>query len=269
MKRYALILGASSGFGRASAIELAKEGFGIYGVHLDRSSTMPLVGELINELTELGAEPVFYNVNAADADRRSEIIADIVARNNGQACIGVLLHSLAFGSLQQLVPVNEGDKPVTQKQLEMTLDVMANSLVYWTQDLLKASLFCENSRIFGLTSAGSRRVLPMYGAVSAAKTAMESYCRQLAMELAPLKITANAICAGVTATPALSKIPGNDIIIANAMMRNPNHRLTTPEDVAKFIRLLSKPESSWVNGDVIRVDGGEDAIDLTWWKPNS
>jgi len=109
----------------------------------------------------------------------------------------------------------------------------------------------------------------MYGAVSAAKAAMEAYCRQLAMELAPLKITANAICAGVTDTPALKKIPGNDIIIGNAMMRNPNHRLTTPDDVAKFIRLLSKPESLWVNGDVIRVDGGEDAIDLTWWKPNS
>lgn len=268
MKRYALILGASSGFGRAAALELAKEGYGIYGVHLDRSAAMPQVEELIAELTQMGAEPVFYNVNAADSERRKEIVQDISQRNNGNQCIGVLLHSLAFGSLQQLVYVNEGDKPVTQKQLEMTLDVMANSLIYWTQDVLNASLFCENSRIFGLTSAGSRRVLPMYGAVSAAKAAMESYCRQLAMELAPLKITANAICAGVTDTPALKKIPGNDIIIGNAMMRNPNHRLTTPEDVAKFIRLLSKPEAMWVNGDVIRVDGGEDAIDLTWWKPN-
>lgn len=269
MKRYALILGCSSGFGRAAALELAKEGFGIYGVHLDRSATMPVVEELKAELTALGAEPVFYNVNAADAERRAEIVNDIAERHNGSAAIGVLVHSLAFGSLQPLVFIQEGDKPVTQKQLEMTLDVMANSLVYWTQDLVSKGLFFEHSRIFGLTSAGSRRALPMYGAVSAAKAAMEAYCRQLAMELAPLKITANAICAGVTDTPALKKIPGNDIIIGNAMMRNPYHRLTTPDDVAKFIRLLSKPESSWVNGDVIRVDGGEDAIDLTWWKPNT
>jgi NAD(P)-dependent dehydrogenase (short-subunit alcohol dehydrogenase family) len=107
----------------------------------------------------------------------------------------------------------------------------------------------------------------MYGAVSAAKAAMESYMRQFALELAPMEITANSIRAGVTNTPALSKIPGNTIIMKNAFIRNPYHKLTTPEDIANVITLLIKPESKWINGTILGVDGGEDSVDITWYQP--
>ena len=63
-----------------------------------------------------------------------------------------------------------------------------------------------------MTSAGGTRVLPFYGAVSAAKAALESHVRQLALELAPRGVTVNAIRAGVTDTPALRKIPGSDVL---------------------------------------------------------
>jgi enoyl-[acyl-carrier-protein] reductase (NADH) len=117
-----------------------------------------------------------------------------------------------------------------------------------------------------MTSGGGSRVLPMYGGVSAAKAALESYIRQLALELAPWGITANAILAGVTDTAALRKIPGNDVLMDNATMRNPSHRLTTPDDVAKIITLLTHENANWINGDVIRADGGENSVDVTWWK---
>jgi enoyl-[acyl-carrier-protein] reductase (NADH) len=85
----------------------------------------------------------------------------------------------------------------------------------------------ENARIYAMTSSGSTRVIPSYGAVSAAKSALESHIRQLAFELAPKGITANAIRAGVTDTPALRKIPGNDQLIEAATKRTPAGRLTT------------------------------------------
>ena len=97
---------------------------------------------------------------------------------------------------------------VVKAQMDMTLDVMAHSLVYWTQDVVGRGLMGEGGRIFAMTSAGGTRVLPYYGPVSAAKAALESHIRQLAAELAPRGITANAIRAGVTDTPALQKIPG-------------------------------------------------------------
>jgi NAD(P)-dependent dehydrogenase (short-subunit alcohol dehydrogenase family) len=104
------------------------------------------------------------------------------------------------------------------------------------------------------------RVVPNYGAVSAAKAALESHIRQLAYELAPRGITANSIMAGVTDTPALRKIPGNERLVEGALARNPSGRLTTPQDVARFIALLAKPGAGadWLTGNVLRVDGGEE-----------
>lgn len=268
MEKYALILGASSGFGKATALALAKKGFHIIGVHLDRAVGMAQVEELKNELANLGVRSLFFNVNAADADRRAEVIEGIKQEFSGDESkkIFVMLHSLAFGSLKNFI-ADKREDTLNQKQIEMTMDVMANSLIYWTQDVHFAGLFGAGARVLSLTSAGSNRNLPTYGAVSAAKAALESYTRQLALEMAPYNVTVNTIRAGVTDTPALRKIPGNDLLVNNARMRNPFHTLTTPEHVADVITMLTMDESKWINGHVLGVDGGEDAIDITWWKP--
>ena len=91
-----------------------------------------------------------------------------------------------------------------------------------------------------------------------AKAALESACRQLALELAPHGIAANAIQAGVTDTPALRKIPGNEQMIKNAESVNPHGRLTTPEDIGDAVALIGLSENSWITGNTIRTDGGED-----------
>jgi NAD(P)-dependent dehydrogenase (short-subunit alcohol dehydrogenase family) len=82
----------------------------------------------------------------------------------------------------------------------------------------------------------------------------------LAVELSEFGIATNAIQAGVTDTPALRKIPGNEEMIEKALSRNPGKRLTVPDDVAKFIGLLGLSEEYWLTGNTIRVDGGEDII---------
>jgi NAD(P)-dependent dehydrogenase (short-subunit alcohol dehydrogenase family) len=96
--------------------------------------------------------------------------------------------------------------------------------------------------------------------VSAAKAALEAHVRQLAVELAPRAITVNAIRAGVTATRAAQKIPGYESLEHGARRRNPSGRLTTPEDVARAIVVLTHPDTAWVTGNVIGVDGGEDVV---------
>lgn len=75
-------------------------------------------------------------------------------------------------------------------------------------------------------------------------------------ELAPAGITANAILAGVTDTPALRKIPGFDELVKIARQRNPHKRLTTPEDVARCITALCH----WMTGNTVHVDGGENVV---------
>ena len=258
-KDWALILGASSGFGGAAAVEFAKTGFNIFGVHLDRKGTMPMVEEVIQKIQATGQQAVFFNINAADEEKRREALDKMKTEMGADSTVRLLMHSLAFGSLKLYVAAEAADE-VDKAKMEMTLDVMANSLVYWTQDLMRRKMMQHGGRIFAMTSSGGARVWPNYGPVSAAKAALESHIRQLALELAPQGITANSIRAGVTDTPALRKIPGNDKMVAVAQERNPSGRLTTPEDVAKFMALMTDARAQWVTGNVIGVDGGEDIV---------
>jgi enoyl-[acyl-carrier protein] reductase III len=266
---WALVLGASSGFGGATAIELARAGMNIFGVHLDRQATMPSVQQVIRDIKHTGREAVFYNINAADAIKRSETLDEIKERFGSHgSTVRVLIHSLAFGTLKPFISRNS-EESVNQAQMEMTIDVMANSLVYWTQGLFWRNLIKRGGRIFAMTSSGGHSTLPYYGAVSAAKAALESHIRQLANELGSFGITANAIMAGVTDTPALRKIPGAVDMLRIAKAKNPGGRLTTPEDIAKMIVLLTEENAGWVNGNVIGVDGGEDIVSYVGQKGTS
>lgn len=262
LQGWALILGASSGFGGAAAVTLAKAGMHIFGVHMDRKSTMSNVDRITAEIRQAGREAVFFNANASDADKRREVLDQaekILAERRETSSVKVLLHSLAFGSLKPFLAPSPKDA-LTQAQMDMTLDVMAHSLVYWVQELVTRKLMVRGGRVYAMTSSGGTRVWADYGAVSAAKAALESHIRQLAMELAPLGVTINAIRAGVTDTPALRKIPGNRGILETALQGNPSGRLTTPEDVAAALVALSRPETYWMTGNVIGVDGGEDIV---------
>lgn len=255
-RKWALILGASSGFGEASALAFAEAGYDVFGVHLDRRAGIAHVEEIRERIAGLGREAHFFNVNAADPEKRSEVVAAMTERT-GDAPLRVLLHSLAFGTLKPFV-APEAKDAMNRAQMDMTLDVMAHSLVYWTQDCHRAGLLRRGSKIYAMTSAGDRVAWKAYGAVSAAKCALESHVRQLAVELAPEGITANAIKAGVTDTPALRKIPGNEALVEGAQARNPAGRLTTPQDVARCLVALSAPGTEWMTGNVLQVDGGED-----------
>ncbi|HTX37598.1 MAG TPA: SDR family oxidoreductase [Bryobacteraceae bacterium] len=255
---WALILGASSGFGEATALELARAGMNIFGVHLDRREKLPRVAAIEEKIRAAGRESQFFNGNASDDEMRQDIVEQIQRRLTGEpGVLRVLMHSLAWGSLK---PLAGAEQVISRKQLEITADTMGHSLVYWVQDCLRAGLFDWGGRIFAMTSAGGTRAIPNYGPVSAAKAILEAHIRQLALELAPAGITANAILAGVADTPALRQIPDWEKIAEVARQRNPHRRLTVPEDVARAIAALCHPATYWMTGNVIHVDGGESIV---------
>jgi NAD(P)-dependent dehydrogenase (short-subunit alcohol dehydrogenase family) len=259
---WALVLGASSGFGEATARELARRGLHVCGVHLDRRAGLAHVEEITAAIRAAGREALFFNTNAADHDKRRRVLDALAARlaeEEGGGTVRVLLHSLAFGSLTPLIGGDPG-KWATPAQLEMTLNVMAHSLVYWVQDALSRRLLGPGSRVLAMTSAGATRVLPGYGAVSAAKAALEAHVRQLAVELGGTGITVNALRAGVTDTPAFRKIPGADWMVEQVAKRNPSGRMTETTDVARVVGLLAGDEAQWITGTVIEVNGGEDLV---------
>jgi len=154
-------------------------------------------------------------------------------------------------------PTYSGDRFIDEEDMARTVHSMGTSLLGWTQRLHARGMFASDARVFGLTSEGNAVAWKGYAAVAAAKVALESVSRSIAVEMAHLGIRSNVIQAGVTDTPALRMIPGSGHLKAHGRIRNPFGRLTTPKDVANVIFLLSLPEAAWINGEVIRVDGGE------------
>ena len=252
MKNWAVILGASSGIGASCAESLAEKGLNIYGLYLRKKQSD--IDILKNKLEQYGVEVIFKKANAANLDNIIDCVDELSQRKNLK--IKMLIHSVAFGTLKNMI--SKDNNHLNKKQIDMTLDVMCNSLIYWSQEIFKKKLFIEGSHIIAMTSAGGRKNWGSYGAVSLAKAGLESACRQLSVELAPYNIAVNALQAGVTNTAALRKIPDADKMIKKSIANNPHKRLTTPSDVSKVISLFADYNSSWMTGNIIRVDGGED-----------
>ena len=253
MSDWAVILGASSGIGAACAKELASKGMNIFGVYLRKPKDH--IKSLSAELESYGVKVIFKKMSATNEEKRKAAIDELKSIEGIR--VKVFVHSLAFGSLK---PVFDSDSKDTlsQKNIEMTLDVMANSLIYWAQGLYQGGLLKKGSQIFAMTSSGGHRQWKAYGAVSMAKAGLESASRQLAFELSPFGIASNTIQAGVTDTPALRKIPNNELMIEKSLSVNPGGRLTLPEDIAHVVSMMGCSEESWLTGNNIRVDGGED-----------
>jgi NAD(P)-dependent dehydrogenase (short-subunit alcohol dehydrogenase family) len=260
---WALVLGASSGFGAAAAKAWARAGFGIVGVHLDLRGSIATANAVREEIAGIGVPIVFHNVNAADDEKRAAVISATTAifderrAEGADPMVAAVLHSLAFGATLDYITDDPARKELSRKQMEMTADVMAHSLLYWTRDLYHADLLQRGSRVYAMPSEGAALAVPTYGAVSVAKAALEAHVRQLALELAPAGITVNAIRAGVTDTPALRRIPGWEYLVKAASARNPHRRMGRPEDVADALVALATPLTHWMTGNVIGVDGGE------------
>lgn len=154
-------------------------------------------------------------------------------------------------------PAYNPEAMLGEEDMAQTIYNMGTSLLSWVQDLHARGMFASDARVLGLTSEGNTIAWRGYAAVSAAKTALEAVARTIAVEFAPFGVRANILQPGVTDTPALNLIPGSAHMKANARMRNPFGRLTTPEDVANVVSLMAMDEAAWINGALIRIDGGE------------
>lgn len=250
---WALILGGSSGLGLATAKKLAKEGFHILIVHRDMKSDFETIQKDFEVIT---AKSILhsFNLDATNPTKRNELIQEI-KKSIGTDKIKVLVHSIAKGNLKPMQ--GESDKILSNQDFHLTIDAMAISLYDWVDTLVTEKLFTEDTRVIAFTSEGNSKAWRNYAAVSAAKAALEAITRNIALEFAQVGIKANCIQAGVTDTRSLQMIPNSDILKKEALKRNPNNRLTTPEDIANAVYLLTSEEAKWITGTVLKVDGGE------------
>lgn len=253
--KWALILGGSNGLGLATAKKLGQHGYHILIVHRDRRSETEAIELEFEEIRTSGVQVRTFNADALNPDKQKDLIqemAQVLPENNK---IAVMVHSIAKGSLKPMY--SETESILSAQDFKITFDAMALSLYDWTIALVEAQLFAKDTRIISFTSEGNIKAMPNYGAVSVAKVALEALTRNIALEFAPIGIKANCIQAGITLTKSFRMIPGQEKIMEHALSRNPNNRLTTPEDVANAVYLLTLDEAKWITGTVIKVDGGE------------
>nr|WP_109301327.1 SDR family oxidoreductase [Aquimarina sp. AU474] len=252
-KQWALILGGSSGLGLATAKKLAMHGMNIIIVHRNLKSELVQIEEDFKALRQLNIKFYSFNTDLLKPEKRKEVVGEIKNILNDEK-IKVLVHSIAKGNLK---PMNDAEHVLKNDDFHLTIDAMAISLYDWVTSCFNAKLFAVDTRVLSFTSEGNTKAWKNYAAVSAAKVALEAITRNIAMEFAKYGIRANCLQPGAVDTKSLRMIPGYEKIIDHSIERNPFNRITTPEDVADVVYLLSTPEAAWINGCVIPVNGGE------------
>lgn len=250
---YALILGGSQGLGYASALKLARNGWNLIIIHRDRRSALPDIEAKFKTIKQCGVDLKTFNIDATNSEKRKEFMHQLIKLLGDSGQIKLLLHSIAKGNLKAMT----GDSPLNQTDLQITANAMAYSFYDWSKDILESGYFAKHAKLLAFTSEGNQRVWKHYAAVSVAKTSLETLMKYMATEFAEFDITANCIQAGMVETQSFQMIPGHEQLKSAAIKRNPFKRLTTAEDVANVVYLLSLEESNWINGSIIKADGGE------------
>ena len=252
---WAIILGGSSGLGLATAKKLAKHGLNICIIYRNSRSQMEEIQQEFDIIKNENVDCFSFNIDAVNPEKRKNTVQEIKKKIGEKGKVKTLVHSIAKGNLKPMV---DEQNPVLQNDdFQITINAMAISLYDWFKALFNENLFANDARIISFTSEGNTKAWKNYAAVSAAKTTLEAITRNIALEFTKFGIKANCIQAGVTDTQSLQLIPGSEILKENSIKRNPNDRLTTPEDVANVVYLLCKDEAKWINGTILKVDGGE------------
>ena len=254
MKKWALILGGSSGLGLATAKKLGKEGFNLLILHRDPRNMQPEITQGFEEIAAYKHQLFTKNINVLDAAKIPELLLELTEFMKGGQ-ISLLVHSISRGNLKPMFSSNA--PTLNLDDLALTAHAMAFSLYEWVRQLIKAKLFSKEASVVSFTSEGSNRAWSHYAAVSVAKASLEALTRSIAKEFAPIGLRCNCLQAGVTDTRSLRMIPGSEELKKLALARNPLGRLTLPEDVANVVYLLTLPDARWINGAIIPVDGGE------------
>lgn len=252
---WALILGGSSGLGLGTAKILASQGMNLCIVHRDRKKNIPIIHQEFERFRENGISVISFNKDALKEESRIEVLKTLSQTMGTSGELRVFVHSIAKGNLKPMHAEHESS--LEHEDFQITISAMAISLYDWTKDIIKKNLFSKSARVVSFTSEGNSKAWPYYAAVSAAKATLEAITRNMAVEFAELGISSNCIQAGVVKTPSLKAIPGNEKFSKISLKKNPFKRLTTADDVGNVVYLLCKDEAAWINGTVIKVDGGE------------
>ncbi len=243
----AVITGSGRGIGRAIALELAGHGVNV-AVNYLRHRTQ--AEETVAEIEAKGVRAILVKAHVGEVEGVQRLV-ETAAEAFGS--VDIFVGNAASGVL----------KPVAEQQLkgwEWTININARSILFGAQAAARYMMQRGWGRVIGISSFGSRRVLPEYSMVGVSKAAIEALIRYLAVEYAPYGIVCNTVSPGVVETEALSFFPSKEAILSEGLRRTPAGRFVTPEEVAKLVAWLCTDDSRMIIGQTIVMDGGYELL---------
>jgi 3-oxoacyl-[acyl-carrier protein] reductase len=236
----ALVTGGSKGIGREISLRLAQDGFNVI---VNYASHQGSAEETVNMIRERGGKAVAIQADIADEADVSRLFSETTALN-GQ--LDVVVHSAGVMSMVKIAPEGLTDfDQIIRTNLRGAFLVLAHA----------ARTVTEEGRIIALSTSVIAKSFPAYGPYIASKAGVEGLVKVLANELRGRRITVNAVAPGPTGTDLFYHGKSEEQIEAIAKLA-PMERIGSPEEIAGVVAMLAGPDGSWVNAQVVRVNGG-------------
>jgi 3-oxoacyl-[acyl-carrier protein] reductase len=235
-----IVTGASRGIGRAVAIRLAMDGL---AVAVNYAGNATKAEEVVTEIKSHGGQAIAVQANVANGAEVEHLFKETIDIFGG---INVVVNC---AGIMPLSPIAEGDLELFDKVISTNL---RGTFVVLGQ---AARTVSSGGRIIVFSSSVIAMAFPTYGPYIASKAGVEGLVRVLANEIRGRNITVNAVAPGPVATE-LFLTGKSEAQIDQLRKLSPLERLGQPEDIANVVSFLSGPDGGWINGQILRSNGG-------------
>ncbi|KAK7407839.1 hypothetical protein QQX98_010010 [Neonectria punicea] len=253
--RTVIVTGAARGIGQAIALRLAKDGYDICinDIEVNKAG----IDQTVSDIQKLGRKAYGH---VADVSNLSEVEKMIEASVRELGPLNTMIANAGIAQVKALLEVTEDD---LRRMFEVNVYGAFNCYSAAAKQMIKQG---TGGKILGAASITAMKAFPMLSHYSATKFAVRGFTQAFAMELAPHQITVNAYAPGIVGTAmwdlideGLAKVHGakkGDMIKKHSDDMIALGRTSVPEDVAKVVSFLSGPDSDYMTGQTVVVDGG-------------
>jgi 3-oxoacyl-[acyl-carrier protein] reductase len=239
-KKVAIVTGASRGIGAAIARRLAEDGFAVV---VNYGGSASAAAKLVGEIESAGGQAVALQADVSDPKAVQHLFDAAETTFGG---VDVLVNN---AGIMKLARFAEADDATFDQTVAINLKGVFNGLREAARRLR------DSGRIVNFSSSVVGLYQPAYGVYAATKAAVEAMTHILAKELGPRGITVNAVAPGPVATELFLE-DKDEATIESVKRMNPFGRLGEVEDIARVVSLLVDPDAGWINGQVVRANGG-------------
>ncbi|HET7626798.1 MAG TPA: glucose 1-dehydrogenase [Bacillales bacterium] len=249
--KVALVTGAGQGIGRAITLKLAEEGADVAIADLVEDNAKSVAAEV----EKMGRRSLALQVDVRDREAVRNVVSQVPDKLGG---LDILVNNAGVGMFNRIFDIDE-------KELDIQYEVNVKGLFFTLQAAAEYMAKQKSGKIVNLASQAGRRGEEFALSYCMSKAAVISITQSAALALAKDQVNVNAVAPGVVDTPFWEKVDKKFAELQNLPLGEPKRRaveaiplgrMEQPEDVAKVVAFLAGPDSDYMTGQTVNVDGG-------------